>query len=419
MTTDVHQSAAEQQAPAREGQFDPAHERVPEGASDPSWSDKTSRAVVPETQSGWWATGGRRKGQPLDKDPTFEALDPGQPNLARAYRRSRYRASQLNVLLTRYVKIRGDLSIAWGDIESSPDRSDRLRSAKVCAEYLAEARKQIESRSPNLAVAANYLALADQALVALYRPTILRLRMQTVMEQLRQLPLTPTAHVAALRVASVAMSGGHKLHTGDALDEARTALKDALSRLDHHHEQLLVEDDLQVSRLSRLIIYVGLGWLLLMAAVPFVSTVQSSTQGDVIWPVFGLADALDSDLGTGLDLLAGALGLSVVGAVGGIVSGALTVRESRATLLDYRTSMKKLALRPVFGAVAALTLYLFLSAKVVSGVDITNAGIYIVTGFLAGFSERYFLRIVNAAEHRDQAEASTGAGRPAVTPAAI
>ena len=133
-----------------------------------------------------------------------------------------------------------------------------------------------------------------------------------------------------------------------------------------------------------------------MVAVPFVSRVQSSAGGDVIWPVF------DFGFGNSVDLLAGSLGLSIVGAVGGIISGMLAVRDSRATLLEYRTSMKKLALKPVVGAVAALVLYLFLSANVVSGVTITSAGIYIVAAFLAGFSERYFLRVLNAELETDR-----------------
>ena len=94
--------------------------------------------------------------------------------------------------------------------------------------------------------------------------------------------------------------------------------------------------------------------------------------------------------------MAGALGLSVVGAVGGVVSGMFKVRDSRATMLDYRTSMKRLALKPIVGAVAALVVYLFLSAQVISGVEVTSAGTYVVLAFVAGFSERYFLSVLNA-----------------------
>ena len=161
-----------------------------------------------------------------------------------------------------------------------------------------------------------------------------------------------------------------------------------LSYLGEQDERQLIEDDLQVSRLSKAIGYVAFGWVLLMAIVPFARSVQKNAEGQVIWPVFDLKYA------DGFDLFLGALGLSFVGAVGGIVSGMFSVRDSTTSLLDYRTSVKRMTLKPLVGAVAALTLYFFLSANVISGVAVTSAGTYVVAAFLAGFSERYFLRFV-------------------------
>ena len=153
-----------------------------------------------------------------------------------------------------------------------------------------------------------------------------------------------------------------------------------LSFLGEQDERRWIEDDLQVSRLSKAIGYVAFGWVLLMAIVPFLSSVQKNAAGQVIWPVFDLKYA------DGFDLFLGALGLSFVGAVGGIVSGMFSVRDSTTSLLDYRTSVKRMTLKPLVGAVAALTLYFFLGANVISGVAVTSAGTYIVAAFLAGFS---------------------------------
>ena len=60
--------------------------------------------------------------------------------------------------------------------------------------------------------------------------------------------------------------------------------------------------------------------------------------------------------------------------------------------------MLRLWLRPMTGAVAAVTLYLFISANVISGVEVANAGVYVVAAFFAGFSERYFLKQVHGME---------------------
>ncbi len=167
-------------------------------------------------------------------------------------------------------------------------------------------------------------------------------------------------------------------------------MKEVLSHLGEESERQLIADDLQVSRLSKAIGYVALGWVALLAIVPFVSSVQTGTEDQLIWP---LVDLFSEDK---IDLFLGAVGLSFVGAVGGIVSGMFSVRDSTTSLRDYRTSVKRMMLKPLFGAVAALTVYFFLSANLISGVAVTSAGTYVVAAFLAGFSERYFLRIVDA-----------------------
>jgi hypothetical protein len=135
------------------------------------------------------------------------------------------------------------------------------------------------------------------------------------------------------------------------------------------------------------IVFVLAAWVLLMAGISLVTTVQVTEGGERFWPIWVSGTHW-------VDLTAGALGLSIAGAVGGAISGMFRVRDSRAELSEYRTSMLKLYLRPLVGAVAAVTLYLFLSANVVSGVEVTNAGVYVVAAFMAGFSERYFLRVL-------------------------
>ena len=338
-----------------------------------------------------------KKAAPVVAKAADEFEDPGAVDGSKVYGRGRYRASQLSVLVSRYIQIRGDLLIEQGRFVAD-STGDLTRVARVCSDFLVSAKAELESRRANLPLAANLLGMADRALVSLYRPEILRLRLQTVQSELRLISPTPHAQIDLVR--SVATSMDDKTVTDD-LAEVQTALKDALTFIHGCDERILIEDDLQVSRLNTVLYYVLGGWILFMVAIPFVSSVQATADGSLIWPVF------DFHHGAPIDLVIGALGLSVVGAVGGIISGMLSVRDSRATLLDYRTSMKKLALKPAVGAVAALTLYLFLSAGVVSGVDITNAGIYIVAAFLAGFSERYLLRVLNT-QLADQSDTRPG-----------
>jgi hypothetical protein len=153
-------------------------------------------------------------------------------------------------------------------------------------------------------------------------------------------------------------------------------------------EEALIEDDLQVTRLKSLLRYIGVAWITLAIATPLVSVPREVRD----WPVWS------TGFGEYVDLLLACGGLSVAGAVGGIISGMFGIRDSRAALGQYRTSMLKLGLKPLVGALAALTVYLFLSAGVISGVDVTSGGVYVSVAFLAGFSERYFLRVLRAQE---------------------
>ena len=103
-----------------------------------------------------------------------------------------------------------------------------------------------------------------------------------------------------------------------------------------------------------------------------------------------------------LTQLIAAAAVGALGAAGGFFSGLINTRDSSTTLGEYRTSMLKLALKPLVGAVASVTLYIFLDWQV-TGVRIVNGGTFLLVGFLAGFSERYFLKVVQApSEDNDQ-----------------
>ena len=321
---------------------------------------------------------------------------PERVNLQRAYGRDIYQASQVNVLLGRFVRIRGDLLMAAPGVLDEDDRT-KVTAAVVCSDLLREARDLLERRRVPLTVVTHQLSLADRALVSLYSDSVMRFRVQTLETELHEVDPESDEQLSNLDQAKDGLRDGNR-------QQVETAVKDVLSHIGEMDERQLIADDLQVSRLSKAIGYVALGWFLLLLIVPFVSSVQRGAEGQIIWPL------VDLDSAGRLDLFLGGLGLSLVGAVGGIVSGMFSVRDSATSLLDYRTSVKRMALKPLFGAVAALTLYFFLSANLISGVAVTSAGTYVVAAFLAGFSERYFLRIVDP-EGKDKV-ASTGEQGP-------
>jgi hypothetical protein len=90
--------------------------------------------------------------------------------------------------------------------------------------------------------------------------------------------------------------------------------------------------------------------------------------------------------------------IAIVGGAGGLFSALLVTQGAPATLLDFRTSVQRLLLRPLVGALVAVVVYMALSWQVVPGIEVTNGGTFIVVGFVTGFSERYILRLLNVTD---------------------
>jgi hypothetical protein len=104
----------------------------------------------------------------------------------------------------------------------------------------------------------------------------------------------------------------------------------------------------------------------------------------------------------------------LMGAIGGFLSGLLQARSTQVTLAEYLENMLKLQLRPLVGALVALILYVLLSWQVLPGISMESAGSYFIIAFLSGFSERYFLRLLDietgSGESREHIEVETKSG---------
>lgn len=246
-------------------------------------------------------------------------------------------------------------------------------------EYLELAQKELLDRRPRVYVCSGLLYLAEINLTWLYPPGMLWLRCQQALNRLEK--LRDTGDVTWL-INDLRDARNRK-------DDRwlRATLADAFEYFSQQDARLLMDDDLQVTRLRSLLWYVGIALILLVLAVPYITTaLGQSIPG---WPVVRLDQVW-------LTQVVSALAVSAVGAVGGIFSGLIATRDSSTTLDQYRSSMLKLALKPLVGAVASMTLYLLLSWQILTGVKVTNGGTFLLVGFLAGFSERYFLKLLRA-----------------------
>jgi len=91
-----------------------------------------------------------------------------------------------------------------------------------------------------------------------------------------------------------------------------------------------------------------------------------------------------------------ALGFAIVGGIGGFLSGLLQVRTSETNLELYEEAVLLFQIRPIFGAFAALVMFMLISLGALSSVFSTGEGSMALAAFLSGFSERYFLKLLKA-----------------------
>lgn len=100
-----------------------------------------------------------------------------------------------------------------------------------------------------------------------------------------------------------------------------------------------------------------------------------------------------------------ALSFCIIGGIGGFLSGLLQVRGSKTNLGRYEESVLLFQIRPIFGAFAALVIFMLLSWGVLTDILQTNQGSYALAAFLSGFSERYFLKLLMPASEVSNEEA--------------
>ena len=93
-----------------------------------------------------------------------------------------------------------------------------------------------------------------------------------------------------------------------------------------------------------------------------------------------------------------ALCFSIIGGIGGFVSGILQIKNSKVGLVEYKESMLLFQLKPIIGSLLGVFVFLVLSWEVLPGLIIENIGSIMLIVFLSGFSERYFLNLLQIKE---------------------
>ncbi|GAA3738087.1 hypothetical protein [Salinactinospora qingdaonensis] len=299
---------------------------------------------------------------------------------------NRYDRSRIVLLLGEYWRILADLSAVESTVEDHPQSWSRIAQTRRCLDV---ARDGLDRRRPDTLAIAAYLSLADRLLLWLLPDDKLAARCAATLTSLDSTDTPSLAGVTtALRSASDSKA---------SREQRCVALEAALQAHHAFTERQAIEDGLQVRRLQHLIAYSSLLILLVWGVAPMISPFP----GGASYP--------------GALILAGSIVL--VGAMGGLFSRLLHVRDAYTSLLTYRTDMLKLALSLLVGGMAALVLQLLVSWQVITIFQVDNPGTVYLVAFAAGFSEKYFLRLLRMPRSSTSAGPAPPPDGPAQPPA--
>jgi hypothetical protein len=218
-------------------------------------------------------------------------------------------------------------------------------------------------------------------MVWLYPEHIARARIETLLLKLSTLSSFQGKDTLEARLIGLSKNATDAYSGG-----LRAASYEAIGAINDHITQEHIARGLQINRLKSLRLWGLVVLVMFLLGSPFATNINNVSG----WPSEAIIGA--SQL---LITWMNACAMLLLGGVGGFLSGLLQARNTQVSLSEYLESMLKLQLRPLVGSMVALILYSLLSWQVLPGIKIEGAGSYFLIAFLAGFSERYFLRVLD------------------------
>jgi hypothetical protein len=331
-----------------------------------------------------------------------------------------------NQLRWQYMRLEGDFRTALSNFYDSP-YCDRVIARRIIS-FLGTVKEALEGEECDTLDVSNLLNMIDQYMVWLYPPHVAQAQAKAMSDELlkKKHPLGES------------LKADLALDTATNLDSVRAALDRIKDTLNQESQSRQINDGLQIERLEMLVRWGR--WILgiMIIGVPalfrngggsdkqnLAAKAQDIAAGaqDIAAKVQEIA-AKAQDIGVkaqdiattaavkgkdlnvfndtfliqifqGLQPWAVMLIIALIGAVGAFLSGLMQIRDTSVTIGEYKKSVVQFHLRPIVGAIFAIIMTTLLSWNLIAGLDITSAGVYILSAFLCGFSERYFLDILD------------------------
>lgn len=179
------------------------------------------------------------------------------------------------------------------------------------------------------------------------------------------------------------------------LSSLKSAYEQKLEEI--HKENLAneISNGLQIKRLESLRTWTFSIFIVSVIALPFVIDYSKAMENAVNSLELDTINPIDSNF---ILKFIFALCFSIIGGIGGFVSGILQIKNSKVGLVEYKESMLLFQLKPIIGSLLGVFVFLVLSWEVLPGLIIENIGSIMLIVFLSGFSERYFLNLLQIKE---------------------
>ncbi len=285
----------------------------------------------------------------------------------------------LNSLRARYVHLEGDFRTAYNNFYGTPYMD--LVSAKLIINYLQTSKECLENDDCDVTNIITMLDLTDQSMVAIYPPHHAKAQASGLASELKG-QTDPATQAWGIYLEK------ELCRDGQTLGGIRAALMKTKEAINEAKQGSIISTGLQIERLTlaRKWSWYVLGLSLVL--LPFVLKIDAK-----LWEDAQLMKAMAIDAKAFPWILMFTAG--AFGAVGAFFSNLLSIQNTKTKLTDFQESLKNSLLKLNIGALAAMIMFTFLTWQIIPGVTLVNAGSLIFLAFIAGFSERFFLNLLN------------------------
>jgi hypothetical protein len=295
-------------------------------------------------------------------------------------------------LRTRYMDLEGDFRVLFNNYYNTRDFD--IVTAERIISMLQTSRKALEGKEVNLLMTANSLDIIDRYMIWLCPLHIVQKKVEVLANKLIKVkPL-----YAAL-LSNTLQSCDGKPDIGSL----RAVYDEVTGEINRETTKIHINYGLQIERLQLLRACSFAALFLTILISPQLLNYSNAT-------IAAYKEATLTSVTNNAQLAYFLKGwmfigiLAIFGALGGFISGLLQIKGSTTDLQRYKESLLIFQLKPLVGAVTAAFLAIFISWDLLPGVKIEGVGSFIIIAFLTGFSERYFIKLLNIKQQSNDAQ---------------